>query len=187
MGIKKISNTSAFTLIEVIIVVAIIALILPGAVSLFFANLRSHVQVLLLQEVKRNGDFILNTLEDKMRDDAWALYSDAGATIEVCTTRKTLTSPISYSGTLYAREKDGTIFYFVDNSGVIEYTRNAATNALSNDKVAVTGFSVSCSRTSTFNPPTITVSFTVSQTGSSIRAEEKASLSYNARIKLRSY
>ncbi len=181
-------NKFGYTLIELIIVVGIISLILPGVVSVLFSTIRSYTEVLIIQEVKRSGDNIIDILDNKIRSQVWGIYSDSAALNEVCTTRSgSTTDDESAPGILYFRAANGNIFFFVVNNGVLQFSDNGTLVDLTNNKVAVTSFALSCFRRSQYNPPLVSILFTVSQQGSPTRAEEKSTMTYSTKIKLRQY
>lgn len=187
IAVRKIRNRIGFTLVELLISIAIISLLLPGVVSVLFMTVRSYTRVLLVQEVKRAGDGVLDILGSRVRSDIWAIYSDPEATIEVCTNRSISTTPSSAPSPLYFRRQNGTIFYFSVSNGELDFVDNGVTSALTNSKVAVSAFALSCLRTGSYSPPIIDISFAVSQAGSLTRSEEVTNLSYQTKIKLRQY
>lgn len=184
MGIKK-----GFTLIEVIVALGVLSLTLPVVFSLFLVNLQTRTKILILQQVKRNGDDALATIDSLVHTRAFALYSDAALTTEVCSTTSGSTTPTS-SNTVYMKDSSGNRFYFYLNNGQIASDSAVLSPNpvyLTNNKVAVSSFVLTCDRTSTFSPPLVTISFQVSQLGSPLTREEKATLYYQTKTKLQNY
>lgn len=178
-----------FTLIELIISLAVLALTLPVVFSLFLVNLQSRTKILILQQVKRNGDDALAIIENLVHTRAYALYSDANLTTEVCSTTSGSSTPTS-SSTVYMKDSNGNRFYFyLTNGQMASDSAVISPNPayLTNSKVVVSNFSLSCDRSSTFSPPLVTISFQVSQLGSPQTREEKATLYYQTKTKLQNY
>ena len=195
LTMKQFSNTTinnfSFTLIELVIVIGVIAISLPVIFGLFFLNLQAQSRIYILQEVKRNGDYTLNVMQNIIKNRAYAIYSDSGLTTEVCSTKSGSGTLSSFSGSiLYFRDVNGDGFYFDVTTNKIA-SHSAAINPnpylLTNEKVSISSFDLSCMRTSVFSPPIVSVSFTVSQAGTPTRHEERASLNYQTKIKLKSY
>jgi len=190
-----ITINKSFTLIELVIVIGVIAISLPVIFGLFFLNLQAQSRIYILQEVKRNGDYTLNVMQDIIKNRAYAIYSDPGLSTEVCSTKSGSGTPSNFTTSLpfpimYFKDLDGRYFYFEVATNKIA-SRSAIISPdpylLTNEKVSVSSFDLSCMRTSVFSPPIVSVSFTVSQAGTSTRHEEKASLDYQTKIKLKSY
>lgn len=178
-----------FTLIETLVVVAIIGLSLPVIFALFITTLQSQAKVAITQEVKRNGDYALDIIEHNIKASAYTIYSDAAQTTEVCTTRSSPSTPAS-SATVYFADKNNSLFYFSQLSDRIAWfaaNQNPQTTYLTAPNVKVIDLSITCNRTASFSPPIISISFSVSQNEPSPRHEGTASLDYRTKIKLRSY
>lgn len=180
---------SGFSLIEILIVVSILAFTIPIVFGLFFINLQSQTKVLILQEVKRNGDSALNTIEYLVKNRAYTLYSDADLTTEVCTTRSS-SATLTSSSTVYFVDKNGASFNFaVDQNKLASFSATISPNPsyLTNVRVAVSNFTMSCNRTSSFNPPLVTIAFTVSQPSGNTRHEQQSTLNYQTKIKMTAF
>lgn len=181
MGLMK--SKKGFTLIEVLVVVGIVSIIVPAVFGLFFAHLRAQSKVILLQEVKNNGDGALSIIEELVKRNAVSVHS---ATPPVTANEVCATSGSSYSSTMYFLDRNGDYFNFSLSSGKIASASSImSTVNLTNDKVQVTDFTLTCSRSSTYTEPLISISFTVSQANTASSPEQSASLSYQTKMKLR--
>ena len=63
MGMKK----NGFSLLELVLVLAILGIIVPAGFSIFMSSIRAQLKVSLLQEVKRNGDTALSVMENLIK------------------------------------------------------------------------------------------------------------------------
>ena len=168
MGITN-KKKLGFTLIELILAMSVFAVTLPVVFGLFFLNLQTRTKVLILQQVKRNGDDALAIIDGMVHTRGYSIYSDQAMTI---------------------KDPAGTQFYFaLDNGKIASYSASMSPNPayLTNSKVEVSSFSISCERSATFSPPLVSISFVVSQLGSPVRHEERASLNYQTKTKLQNY
>lgn len=187
-----IKKKSGFTLLETIIVIGIISLILPIIFSIVFSITRQQAKVYVLSTVKREGDNALSVIENLVRNNAIAIYSDQALSSQVCTT-------ISYDGgsgsSFYFSDKDGNWFNFktatdtellkiASDSSVL----NSAIELTSVKNTQISSFNISCDQTSEITSPIVSIQFTISQKQTtSTRIEDLASLNYSTKIKLRSY
>jgi prepilin-type N-terminal cleavage/methylation domain-containing protein len=176
---------SGFTLIEIILVIMVIGLALPVLFNIVFTVLRQQVKIIALQEIKRQGDSAVNSIETAVKNQAVAIFSDD----------KLLPSDQQclLSGSSYAPEK-GIKFYLKDKNGnwfryrfvdpYIASDESSLTNPngipLTNPKVIISNFSITCKKSANYSFPVVSVSFKVSH-------KEGSSLNYNTRIKLRNY
>lgn len=174
---KQQHQSLGFTLLELVIVMTILGILLPATFAMFMANLRAQTKVLVLEDVKRNGDAALDVIESKINVQAQGLEQLDGTGICVATDSQ-------FEGDIYFVQEDGSRFMFRENNGRIELV-DAATDILTADSVVVSGFAISCNRESQFTPPLISIAFTVEQARNSIRAEETAELRYQTKIRLR--
>ncbi|MBI2641830.1 type II secretion system protein [Candidatus Roizmanbacteria bacterium] len=185
---KDKNKSAAFTLFEIIVVVAIVGLTLPVVFSLFFAFLRQQVKVYRLTEVKRQGDFAVRVIENTIKTHANTITKDASGVV-VC--------KIPESDTVYGfKDRFNNEFRFFISGG--SRISSAVTNLppaptlpigggdLTNDKVTISGFTLTCSRSTQFSPPVINMSFQVDYNPTDPgRPEEQATLRYQSTIKLR--
>ena len=171
-----------FTLLEVLIVVIVVSLVIPMIASLFIINIQSFSRVKILQQVKNNGDFVMDIIEQKVRNDVWAIYSNASATDEVCSTKSSSYTADNYTGALYFRDRDQMIFYLSDNNGTLEFTNNAVTSSLTNNQVIADTLTMSCSRSSVFVSPVINIAFSLQQRYGS-KYHDQARLTYSTKFK----
>ncbi|NTU46946.1 prepilin-type N-terminal cleavage/methylation domain-containing protein [Candidatus Roizmanbacteria bacterium] len=174
-------RTRGFTMIELLIVIGVLALTFPLIFAVLFQILQQQARIYQLIEVKREGDFILNSVEYILKNRVATVYNSTG--VQVCTTG---TGGIAVSG-IHFKDKDNTdITYSLVTSGSTHlFASNSA--ILTTAKTNVTNFSLSCTRTNTWSPPLISVRLVLENYPKSSREKENISLDYRTKVKLKSY
>ena len=94
INIKK-----GFTLIETIVVVAVIGLTLPVIFSIFFVLFQQQTKIYRLNTVKKEGDYVINLIENTIRDDAVTILSSNSPIPPDATNLKCANDSTSYSST----------------------------------------------------------------------------------------
>lgn len=200
---KKI-NMRGLTIIELIIVIAVIATVIPAIFTLFLSTLQVRSKIYRIQETKKTGDYIFNVIQQTIKDRAISIHTDPTLTdlTEVCSTKSSVNTPASYTApvgqNIYFKDKNGILFYYTTYSNVANniarvasYSAALNTNTifLSSAQVSAVIFtgSVKCFRTSNFSTPIIEISFNISTrlTFSLPRHEELDLLRYTIKVKLR--
>ena len=171
-----------------LVVVGVVALILPAVFSIIFTILRQQAKIHALQEVKRQGDFTLNTMRTTLKNYAATIHSGTPPTDTnlVCATAN---GPSS--GQIYFKDRFNNYFsYSLDNSIVASSSSIPVfpTNTnLTNNKVTVSSLIIKCERGAAFSPPIISISYVVEYDSASSRPEDTASFTYQTKIQLKSY
>lgn len=188
MGISH-KQQRGFTLLEVIIVLSIFTIIIPAMFTMYFASLRAQRKVFVLRDAKRNGDNALTAMENLIKQNAISIHDNSPPTPsnQVCTS----SAPSASDTELFFKDKDGSWFSFTQSNGRIAsssaLTGNTTSTNLTNDKSTVSSFDIRCLYVSETSPPLVSISFRVDQIGPTGRPEDVASLSYQTKVKLRSY
>lgn len=182
----------SFTLIETIVVVAVIGMTLPVLFAIIFTLMRQQVKIYRLSQIKRGGDYVINLMENVIKDKAVTIHTNTPPSDANIICKNVGTSA---SGTsLYFLDKNKQWFgYLATGNSVASTSANLASPInLTSSKIIVSNFSIYCSRNSIYSPASILLGFDICyDTGSgictSIRPEEVTSMHYQTRIKLRSY
>lgn len=180
-----------FTLIEMVVVIAVVALTVPAIFAIVFGLLREQTKIHRLSTVKQNGDFILNTIGTTIRSNALSVHAFTPATDDNAVCRIVE----SYSdSTLFFRDALGDTFGFsASDSAVTSSSASLGSSTLLNsEKTVVSNFSLSCEKTAAYSPALVSVSFDICYAAtlgscSVDRAEETATLHYQTKIKLRNF
>ena len=190
LKINSIRQKKCFTLIEMIVVIATIGLVLPALFSIIFSILQQQVKIQRLSIVKREGDYVLNVMENTIRNYGESIHS---------ATPPTESNKICQSSSLenasYFKDKFGNWFrFYLNTTNSISSESSVLNNgsrgsvSLISSQTKITNFSIQCYRTSLYSPPVVNISFTIEYNTTSLRVEEKVTpLTYQTKVKLRSY
>lgn len=198
MGINK----KSFTLIEMIIVIGIVALSMPALFGLIFSIINQQSKIYRLSEVKKQGDLVISSMSQVIKNYAVDIYSNSSLTAKRCDS----------AGSIYPAAggtNDGSTFYFKDQFGnsfrFYRYTSGGGSFIASdsarpasssperflltanNIRILSNSFTISCSRTALYSSPIVQILLTLEYNTSSTRPDEKANLTYRSSVKLRSF
>lgn len=187
-----------FTLLETLVVISIFGLIFPLVLSILFVILQQQLRINSLTEVKRQGDYITDYLQNAIANNAYKIY-DLNSN-EICDSNPI--NPFPHSGTPESFHDQFGSQFSINWSPPDLFINYAAPSVpaptfafpqgqLNNTKVIIDSFQISCSRPSIFAAPLISVSFTICfKHGASCASSEPqkvVSLDYQTFIKLRSF
>lgn len=177
-----IKKVTAFTLIEIIIMLGVISLILPTLFSIVFLILQQQTKIIRLQEIKREGDFALTAIKSTIKNSAVAMYDLMVApNNEVCNTaNSTYNNP-------YFLDKNNNFFYFnLDNNQITSRSSNLNPMLLTSNRTTVTNLSLSCRRDNLYSSAIVSIEFDITYNTNSNRPEERTNtLHYQTKIKLK--
>lgn len=169
---------NGFTLIELIIAVAIIAGLGTVLVQVLFTTTRSSTKVERLTDVKQGGDYALNVIERMVRNarELTATCTSAGST----QSSVTITNPNNYQ-TTFTCQMDGTVARIasVSSTPTQFLTSSSVTLGASCDNALV----FLC--TSIDTSKSLKITFRLSQKGTPVDQFEKASTAFQTSIGLR--
>ena len=161
-----------FTLIEMLVSVAILGTVGLISTQIFFTTLRGAGKADIIREVKQNGDYALTVIERMIRN--------ASGVTSVCdgTTANSLT----------IKNLDGNETSFQLSGGQIASVSATLTGngTLTGNKVAVNNLAFICLRTPG-KPDVVNISFSVSQAGAGAGPEEISAMNFQTTVSLRTY
>lgn len=172
----KQDKTSGFTLIELAMSAALIAVVSVVIVQVFFTTTRSSAKVEIQKEVKQNGDFALEIMERMVRN------------------AKSIACSSSPNSLTVTNQDDGiTVFGCAVNGEVTKIASTSAspvrTDYLTSSKVTLGAI---CGSTLTFTctsisgvPNNVTINFTLSQKATSPDQIDIASQEFQTSVSLR--
>ncbi len=179
-------NNKGFTLIEMLVVVGVVALILPAVFAMIFSILRQQSKLYALQEIKRQGDFVLNNIRTNLKNSAVTVHTATPPTDSnlIC---NLASAPSTVP--LFFKDRFNNYFSYALSGDLIASNSSvpSATTSLTNNRVKVVALSISCSRNATFSPPIVSISYTVQYNTNSTRPEDTASFTYQTKMQLKSY
>ena len=183
----------SFTLIETIVVVAVIGITMPVLFVIIFALMRQQVKIYRLSQIKREGDYLINQMENTIKDNAMTIHSGTPPT-DLNIVCKDALSSYSSNSSLYFFDKNNNWFGYLFQTGSDTIASASAFpyEPLTSSKILVSAFTISCVRNSIYSSAIILLNFDVCfDTGAgectSTRPEETSSIHYQTRIKLRNF
>ncbi|VVA43605.1 conserved hypothetical protein [Candidatus Roizmanbacteria bacterium] len=186
---KKIKG---FTLIETIVVVAVLGLTLPVIFSIFFVLLQQQTKIYRLNTTKKEGDYLINLVSNNIRNDASIILSSNSPLPPDATNKKCDNNSTNYSSnaSLYFLDRNGDWFgYLINGNAIASVSASLASINLNSAKTRITGFSIGCRRTYIHSQPSVSISFDIEFCNKvacdQTRTEEISTLHYNTKIKLR--
>ena len=187
----------AFTLIETIVVVAVIGLTLPVLFAIIFTLIRQQVKIYRLSQIKREGDYVINLMENTIRNKAVTIHSGSPANDTNIVCGDDLVAYPLPAGTtvnnLYFLDEDNIWFGYKLNVSTSTVVSDSVTPVnLTSSKIIVSDFFISCSKTAVYSPASVLLDFDICyDTGSGdctlTRPEEFTLMHYHTRIKLRTH
>jgi len=182
---------SAFTFIEVIVVIAVLAVVLPAIFSIVFVIVKQQAKIYKLSEVKRQGDFAVSSMTSLIRNYAAELYSDA-------LVNKTCDTAGSSDTLPYFQDKynSASYFHYVLSNNAIASNSSVAnvSGNLTNANVRIEQLNgeeiVQCTKSNAYSNPVILIQFKIcyndgSPSCSAVPAVDSASLDYTTQVSMR--
>jgi len=188
----KLKIKKGFTLIETLVVIAVIGITLPILISIILILMRQQLKIYRLSQVKKEGDYIISIIQATVKDQAFTIHNAKPASESNIVCDDPATGPYSSTSSLYFLDKNSNWFGYEFINDSIASSSSLTSNNLTSSKILVESFSISCLRNKIFSPPYIMFSFDVCYyTGGggcdSTRPEETATLHYQSRVKLRNF
>ncbi|HRN69881.1 MAG TPA: prepilin-type N-terminal cleavage/methylation domain-containing protein [Candidatus Woesebacteria bacterium] len=150
-------NKKAFTLIEMLIVLTVTAILIPTVFSIVIVIMRQQVRIYKVVETRRQGDYILTFIKEKLVRSSQMLDFSTGNPL--CTAANS-------NSAVYSESNGGSNIAFLDNQDVqyriFAQTASGVTNlmyaspatasgiTINNNLVQVTDFSLQCGRRLSF-------------------------------------
>ncbi len=157
----------AFTLIEMIVVIGVIAFALPTVFAIFFIILQQQSRAMKLLEIKKQGTFVSDVITSTIRQNAANIYTSDEAT-HLCysgdqTSHKYLYGDLKFP--LYFLDSDGHWFHFDYDSGAYtiasESSVTTSTDLTSSNAIISSGSIIQQCSASGYGSPVVTINYTV--------------------------
>jgi prepilin-type N-terminal cleavage/methylation domain-containing protein len=172
---KKLLKNNGFTLIEVLVVMALLATVAVIISNMFFTTFRSSTKTKSLTTVKQNGDYTLSVMERLIRGSKEVMSSCP----EVPPEAPAVTNNITI-GMLNGDE----IVFSCDLENKLIASNGAN---LTSNKVKLDSCSFECRSGGEFYPQIVTIDFTLSQAGETAGEEEQAKIDFKTTVVTRNY
>ncbi len=185
-----------YTIVEVILVISLVGLLMPAIFSILYVIIQQQLKIYEITEVKRQGDYIMQVMKEKIMRDAEVLQRDDDG-IQVATA--VITNICTTPGSNYSSASQGLDFVFQDallnrfqyvlSGNTLFFRHDGASSidaALNNSAVSITNLQITCSLKSDLTSPIVTISYTATynrpvpnpQLGTTV-------LDYQTKVKLR--
>ncbi len=174
-----------FTLIEMLIVLTVVAIVLPTVFTIVIVIMRQQVRIYKVVETRRQGDYILTFIKDRLVRSNQILDYPGGT--QLCASAPSASSASDGSAVAFLGNDDVQYRIFSQTSGgttnlMFASPANSATPiTINNNLVDITNFSVQCGRRAGLGSPLINVSFTVRFKD----PDFSVSIPYQTKVKLR--
>ncbi len=163
---------TGLTLIEIMIVMGILGIIAVIGSGMFFSILRGSTKTKTLQLVKQNGDYAISVMERMIRNARAIIVPSTNSTVSSIT----------------IRNPDGETTTFSCEGNPATISSNSA--SLLSNEVKVSSdcniFEVTVGQAG-IKPGVIKINFSLSQSKTTARPEEQASVNFQTTVSLRNY
>lgn len=174
-----------FTIIEMLIVLTVVGILVPTTFSIVFVILRQQVRIYRVIETRRQGDYILSYIKDRLirsnamtNLDGSVTYCDDAGETHNGGNGSTVEFRDNQNNT-YRIYRDGTTNSIIFDNGSLASSLNTTT-------VSISDFNIQCYRRGEYASPLIGVSYTISFNDSTPSPSEgTVALQYQTKIKLR--
>lgn len=176
----------AFTLIEMLIVLTVVAILVPTTFSIVFVILRQQVRIYRVVETRRQGDYIQSFIKDKLIRSTVMTNLNPYNTVRCQTAGPSYTdadgdntSFLDTNAERYRIYLDGTDLKYNNETDIL-------TTILNSSNVKVENFVISCVRRGDYSSPLVGISYDVEFIDNTPTIEEgTVRLHYQTKIKLR--
>lgn len=173
-----------FTLIEMLIVLTVVAILIPTTFSIVYVILRQQVRIYRVVETRRQGDYIMTFLKDKLIRTS--RMTNVAGTTTYCATPGPSYNAGDGNTVSFVDNKDVTYRIYLDGTNKSIMYSTGSPIALNNTNVEVTGLTIECDRRATYSSPLIGITYTVTFIDNTPSVQEGTiQLQYQTKIKLR--
>ena len=174
-----VNKNKGFTLIEILVVVGILAIIAVVSSNMFFTVFKSSGKTKVLTKVKQNGDYALTVMERLIRDSQEVSSS--------CTSGMASIKVKRFDGSEITFSCDLAQGLIASSSGQRLTSSEVKVDSCSFDCGCPTAYPNCTSEGTKFYPKTVTIKFTLSQVGATVRPEEEAIINFQTTVSTRNY
>jgi prepilin-type N-terminal cleavage/methylation domain-containing protein len=173
-----------YSLVEVLIVITLIGIILPGVFSIVTVILRQQLVIYELSTIKREGDAVSYLIKDKITRDATGIVDDANTS--QCVNATSLYTPSTPANFKFSSKAGN--FYYDLSSTILRIDIGTASTPLHSNKIGISDLKLSCYKKGALSPAIVVVSYKVTyvQTTPNPVLGAAPSMDYQIRVALRS-
>lgn len=165
------NKKKGYTLVEVLLVISLIGLLMPAIFSILYVIMQQQLKIYELTETKRQGDYIMQIMKEKVLRDARTLRRDDDG---IFANSAVISNVCNTSGSSFTGIHSGLDFVFLDEvNNPFQYVLVGGDSlrirqlgspnvdaALNSTRVNIVDFEISCYRKSDFTTPIVSFSYT---------------------------
>lgn len=193
-SMNKCLKKGGFTFMEIVVVIGVLTIAFPALFSMVFSVLQQQTKALRVSAIKREGDYVLTSLKDILRNRTYRIYdSSISSSNEKCGINSLSPTVTTINEPIF-EDLDYNWFRFTIDSDKFASTSATITTPLylTSSQVLISNLSIGCSRISSFAPATIILSFDICYKGGldncpTTRGDEIANMHYQSYITLRNF
>lgn len=185
-----------YTIIEMMLVIGLIALLMPAVFSILYVIMQQQVKIYELTETKRQGDYVMQLMKEKIMRDAVSLRRDDDG---IFTNIAVFTNICNSTGSNFTSVNNGVDFVFLNDlnnpfqyvlsGNTLRYREIGAPNvdaALNSNRVIITNFQINCAVKATYTDPVVSFSYTAQYNRAVPNPQlGTTQLQYQTKVKLR--
>lgn len=175
----------AFTLIEVMVIVVILAVAMQLVVGILVTIIRQQSATMRLSTVKQEGDRIMlrikSEIDSKVRNSR--VFDQSATPVSTCN-NSTVVSQISF------KDSANSPFSFVTPTGTptngqVLLNQSAVISTLNSSKTNITGFAMQCVKSGAYSNKLVSVSFDIESATTGLAAEGSSRIRYSSLIQIK--
>ncbi len=200
---KKKLFQKAYTIIEVLVVIALLGILMPAVFSILYVILQQQIKIYEITETKRQGDYIMQLMKERIMREGDRMISDADGIFESSAVPQNIcnnaglgynsSTPDPVTGEIgrdfvFVNENSDQFQYVLDGDD-LRYRANGSPSfdvTVHNIRVNISDFQIGCVMKSTYTAPVVSFSYTVTYNR---RVPNPAlgvtALQYQTKVKLR--
>ncbi len=182
-----IKQSKGYTILEMLIVIAIVGVIMPAIFSILFVILQQQQKINEIVQTKRQGDYILSIMKEKIQREATGITDGTGTNAQ-CNLAGSSFIPASQAQPMRFT-RDTSQFWYAYSAERLTHVDTAPNPQLSvqlhSDKIRVTQFGMECAKATAESRPIVSLSFTLQYVSPIVDTQlGTTELTYQTKIRL---
>ncbi len=178
----RIKQSKGYTILEMLIVIAIVGVIMPAIFSILFVILQQQQKINEIVQTKRQGDYILSFMKEKIQREATGIRDATGTNPQCNTAGSSYNLPMRFA-------RATSQFWYSYSAEGLTHVDTAPNPDLSvqlhSDKIRVTQFGMECAKATADSRPIVSLSFTLQYVSPIVDTQlGTTELTYQTKIRL---